>query len=97
MSGQRYSLDLAALPLGAIIIAVDCWGEQPIALRVIERATHHVTGRTAAGGVVSVGGPLVRRLATADEVSAFKHPTEPKLKPLPAAQPAQPAPQMELF
>lgn len=97
MSERPYPLDLAALPLGAIVIAVDCWGEQPIALRVIERGKHNVTGRTATGGTMFVGGPLVRRMATADEAKTFGKATVTAPPTQPAAPPAGTTMQMELF
>ncbi|MCM5556311.1 hypothetical protein [Pleomorphomonas sp. JP5] len=97
MSARPYPLDLAALPLGAIVIAVDCWGEQPIALRVIERGKHNVTGRTATGGTMFVGGPLVRRMATAEEAETFGKTTSPAPQANPATPPAGTTMQMELF
>lgn len=90
-----YALDLAALPIGAIVVAVDCWGESPTAFRVVERDTHHVVGETSAGARVHLGAPLVRRMATADEAAAFgAAPQSPTAAP--AAQPAAPA-QLEMF
>ncbi len=97
MSEQPYPLDLAALPPGIIVIAVDCWGEQPIALRVIERGKHYVTGRTAAGGTIYVGDPLVRRLATAEEAETFGKTTAPAPQAKPATPSAGTTMQMELF
>lgn len=99
MSGKAhpYPLDLEALPLGSVVVAVDCWGDQPLALRVVERTQHHITGRSAAGVTIIAGAPLVRRMATADEEAAFQPSNETKPLTRPAAQPARQAPQMELF
>ncbi len=92
-----YALDLAALLIGDLVVAVDCWGEQPVTLCIVERADHHVIGRTAAGGTIFVGGGLVRRLATADEAAAFRHPLTPQVEPVPSAHPVADGGQLEMF
>lgn len=99
MSGKAhpYPLDLEALPIGSVVIVVDCWGEQPLALRIIERTTHNITGRSAAGKTIIAGGPLVRRLATADEAAPFGQPVGTISNFQPAATPAPATMQMELF
>lgn len=99
MSGiaHPYPLDLDALPIGAVVVVIDCWGDQPVALRVIERTTHHITGRSAAGEKIIAGGPLVRRQATADEAAPFGQPVAINSSFQPAATPAPSTLQMELF
>ncbi|WP_026784177.1 hypothetical protein [Pleomorphomonas koreensis] len=93
---MQYALDLAALPIGAVVIAVDCWGESPTAFRVVERETHHIVGVTSAGKRVFLGGPLVTRMARPDEAAAFA-PEAHSTSAAPAASKA-PAPiQMEMF
>lgn len=89
---MRYALDLAALPIGALVVAVDCWGESPTAFRVVESATHHVVGETGAGKRMYLGGPLITRMARPDEAAAF---APSAAAPKPAATPAPL--QMELF
>lgn len=93
---MRYALDLATLPIGAVVIAVNCWGEAPIALMVAERNTHHIVGRTEAGGRMFVGGPLVRRMATDAEAAAFRPETVTAPAMTSASVPSPPM-QMELF
>jgi len=95
---MAYALDLAALPIGAVVIVVDCWGEAPIALKVAERDTHSIVGITASGGRMSVAGPLVRRMATDAEATAFR-PSPPKATAQAGPSAPQPSPpkQMELF
>lgn len=99
MSGiaHPYPLDLEALPLGSVVVVVDCWGDQPLALRVVERSKHHITGRPAAGETIIAGGPLVRRLATADEAASFGKPVVAYPNAQPATTPAPATLQMELF
>lgn len=92
---MRYALDLAALPIGTIVIAVDCWGEAPIAIEVTERDTHHIIGRSAAGAVIFVAGPLIRRMATETEAAAFA--PAARTAPQTPAPVLSPKPQMELF
>lgn len=95
---MRYALDLAALPIGAVVIVVDCWGEAPIALKIAERDTHHVVGMTAAYGRLFAGGPLVRRMATDAEAAAFSPTLAPAPAPAaPSAGLSSPSKQMELF
>lgn len=96
-AARPYALDLAALPIGGLVVAVDCWGEQPVTLCIIERAEHHVIGRTAAGSTIFVGGGAVMRMATADEAATFRRPLAPQVKPVPSARPAADAGQLEMF
>ena len=95
---MRYALDLAALPIGAVVIVVDCWGEVPIALKIAERDTYHVVGITAAGGRMFAGGPLVRRMATLAEAETFfLTPAPVPTPPAPSLPSPSPPKQMELF
>lgn len=95
---MRYALDLSTLPIGAVVIVVDCWGKAPIALKIAERATHHVVGMTAAGGRLFAGAPLVRRMATDAEAAAFSPAPVPVQTPAaPNLPPPSPPKQMELF
>lgn len=86
-----YALDLDTLPIGTIVVAVDCWGENPTPYCVIERATHHIVGQTAAGRATYIGDALVSRMAKPAEAAAFA----PPVRPAPLS--SKPAAQMDLF
>jgi hypothetical protein len=91
-----YALDIAALEIGAVVIAVDCEGANPTAFAVIERDTHHVVGRDAGGRIVFVPASLVVRMASPGEAAAFRPATAAEPAPTLRLVPRQPE-QIEMF